>query len=119
SCAAEEATDGRNAFLIEEEAGSLAKLLLQLGNDRELFQRIGEKAMDDLYTSWEDSVANAWKRYPVVLENFEYKRPEIIDSRFSENLLTAAADLASGLDLVRKRNELISSRVDSFLDRWL
>ena len=119
SCAAEEATDGRNAFLIEEEAGSLAKLLLQLGNDKELFRKIGEKAMDDLYTSWEDSVANAWKRYPVVLENFEYKRPEIIDSRFSENLLTAAADLASGLDLVRKRNELISSRVDSFLDRWL
>ncbi len=119
SCAAEEATDGRNAFLIEEEAKSLAKTLLQLGNDKELFRKTGEKAMEDLYTSWEESVANAWKRYPVVLENFEYRRPEIIDSRFSENLLTAAADLASGLDLVRRRNELISSKVDSFLDRWL
>jgi glycosyltransferase involved in cell wall biosynthesis len=120
SCAAEEVTEDENAFLIEENASSLAKKLLELGDNKELFRKTGERAMEELYLSWEDSVAAAWKRYQVVSDSFVYKKPTLLsDGKITDNLFYAAAELASGLDIVRKRSEMIENKVDSFIDRWL
>ena len=120
SCAAEEVTDGRNAFLIEEESNSLTRTLLDLGNDKELFRTIGQNAMDDLYVSWEESVDNAYKRYQIVQREFSYQRPGLLDDRkLTESMITMMADLATGLDLVQRRNEEFENRVNAFLDRWL
>ncbi|MBQ1477068.1 MAG: glycosyltransferase [Erysipelotrichaceae bacterium] len=120
SCAAEEVTEDQNAFLIEEDASSLAKKLLELGDNKELFRKTGERAMEELYLSWEDSVAAAWKRYQVVSDSFVYKKPTLLsDGKITDNLFYAAAELASGLDIVRKRSEMIENKVDSFIDRWL
>ena len=59
SCAAEGVTDGRNGFLIEENAVSLCAKLTALCADREAMRRVGENAMRELYLSWEDAVARA------------------------------------------------------------
>lgn len=70
SCAAEDVTDGRNGFFIEENAASMAATLRRLLPQRELLRQVGENARRELYISWDTSVANACRRYEVVLDNF-------------------------------------------------
>ena len=68
SCAAEGITDGRNGFLIEETADSMAELLFSLGNDLERMHEAGQHAMDEIYISWEDNVRDVYKRYEDICE---------------------------------------------------
>lgn len=68
SCAAEGIIDGHNGYLIEETAASMAACLRKQLADPENCRRIGEHAMNEIYISWEDSVARAYDRYQVVLE---------------------------------------------------
>ena len=68
SCAAEDLTDGENALMIEENADSLHALLERTGFDRPALRALGQRAMDQLYLSWEDAVERAYERYGVVLE---------------------------------------------------
>ena len=78
SCAAEGVENRRNGFLIEENSASLAVLLARICDDRSLMRRVGRTAEDELYLSWEDSVARASRRYEVVMENYArglYGRP--------------------------------------------
>ena len=71
SCAAEDLTDGENALMIEENADSLHALLERTGFDRPALRALGQRAMDQLYLSWEDAVERAYERYGVVLENYK------------------------------------------------
>ncbi|MBQ1524718.1 MAG: glycosyl transferase, partial [Firmicutes bacterium] len=67
-----------NGFLIEESSASLAVLLARICDDKSLMRRVGKTAEDELYLSWEDSVARASRRYEVVMENYArglYERP--------------------------------------------
>ena len=68
SCAAEGITDGRNGFLVDESASSIASLLYHLGNDLTHLRDIGQHAMEELYMSWRDCVSRAYERYNVVLD---------------------------------------------------
>lgn len=68
SCAAEGITDGRNGYLIEENAESMAALLKRLGYDIESMGGVGQHAMDEIYISWEDSVHAAYDRYCEIIE---------------------------------------------------
>ena len=70
SCAAEGVTDGRNGFFIEENADSLAAKLTELCAARETMKRVGERAENELYLSWEDAVARAYGRYEAVIDNY-------------------------------------------------
>ncbi len=70
SCAAEDVQDGETAFLIEENAASMAEMLRRLMDRPELLRSVGERAQREIYLSWEDSVANAWEGYGEVLEKF-------------------------------------------------
>ena len=70
SCAAEGVTDGRNCFLIEENADSMAALLRRIHGKRELLRVTGENARNELYLSWEDAVGRACERYEIVLDRF-------------------------------------------------
>ena len=74
SCAAEDVTDGRNGFLMEENPADLLRVLLQLQENPEKMRAAGENAARELYISWEDAVANAARRYEVVIDR--YKRGE-------------------------------------------
>ena len=68
SCAAEDITDGRNGFLIEETAASMARLLKTLCPDLAHLHQVGEHAMNEIYLSWKDCVAAAYARYGELLE---------------------------------------------------
>ena len=71
SCAAEGITDGRTGILIEENAASLAAVLGAPEWTREALAAVGQRAMDEIYISWQDSVAAARARYQIVRENWD------------------------------------------------
>ena len=121
SCAAEEATDEVNAFMIEENAESLAKKLIEIGDNFALMEKIGKNAQRDLYTSWEESVARAWERYQIVADKFTYKKPTLLDkdSSLLDNLFNVYATMAGDLEEARKINEEVTTKVNDMLDRWL
>ena len=68
SCAAEGVTDGQNGYLIEENAQALAGKLEEITRDLGSLRQTGERAMEELYLSWQDCVHQARERYQAVLE---------------------------------------------------
>ena len=68
SCAAEGITDGRNGFIIEENAASMAALLAKVGRDLPYLHEVGSHAMEEIYLSWQSCVAKAYDRYQFILE---------------------------------------------------
>lgn len=71
SCAAEGVTDGRNGFLIDENAASLAARLKELIARPEAMRRVGRNAGSEIYISWDEAVARANERYEVVIDNYK------------------------------------------------
>lgn len=67
SSSAEGVEHGDNGVLIGESAEELARELAALLPRPEAMRRMGERAAETLYVSWEDSIANAMKRYDEVL----------------------------------------------------
>lgn len=68
SCASEGITDGRNGFVVEETAESMAELLLRVSGDLGHLRKVGLRAMDEIYISWKDAVDEAYERYQIILE---------------------------------------------------
>jgi len=67
SSSAEPVTDGRNAVLIDEDAESLARAVIELSKNKEYMNALGQRAMDDLYLPWDTVVGRAYERYCEVL----------------------------------------------------
>jgi glycosyltransferase involved in cell wall biosynthesis len=70
SAAAEGVENIRNGLLIDENGDSMAATLLNVCRNRELMRQIGQRAADEIYVSWNDSVAKAVERYNVVIERY-------------------------------------------------
>ncbi len=68
SCAAEGITHGRNGYLIEETAQSMAELLASTAGDLGAMHDVGVHAMDEIYISWDDAVKTAYDRYGEILD---------------------------------------------------
>ena len=68
SSSAEPVTDGRNAVLIDEDAESLAGVIVELTGNPEKMKELGRHAMDDLYLPWGTVVKRAYERYGEVLD---------------------------------------------------
>lgn len=68
SCAAEGITHGRNGYMIEENADSLAALLKEVSEDLDGVHQVGQNAMDEIYISWKESVYAAYQRYGEIIE---------------------------------------------------
>ncbi len=68
SCAAEDVTDGRNGYIIDETPEAMARLLLALSRDLPAVRQVGERAMDEIYLSWKDAVGKAYERYLYVMD---------------------------------------------------
>ena len=123
SCASEGVTDGRNGFLIEENADSLAAKLRELCERPELMAEVGKGAGDELYISWEDAVANAYARYLVVIDNYRsgvYGRHDPIRGSWMQSqgeLMQILGDIgAAGKALgsdVREAREEVESTIRS------
>lgn len=69
SCAAEGVSDGRNGFLVQENADSLAGCLLRVTEEE--MRAVGNAASLELYISWESAVKKAADRYEIVIEQFK------------------------------------------------
>lgn len=105
SCAAEDVTDGKNGFLCEENAESLASVLSKLRGKTDTLCRAGQAAMEQLYLSWEDSVAKAAKRYEIVIE--KSASPNIRQAvNLTDKLFHTTAHVMEGVGKVRKFHEL-------------
>ncbi|MDO4198799.1 MAG: glycosyltransferase [Erysipelotrichaceae bacterium] len=113
SCAAEDTEPMRNCLWIKENADSMAKLLIETGDNKELFRSLGDNAMNDLYMSWEDSVLNAYKRYEYVSEKFD---PSDV-SRFSFDPNEGMMSLVSSLsDIMTMNQKAVNVSKDVFGD---
>ena len=71
SCAAEGITDGRNGFLIQENADSLYACLLPLLDNPLQMAVVGAQAEKEIYISWHTAVAAALERYEIVIDRYK------------------------------------------------
>jgi glycosyltransferase involved in cell wall biosynthesis len=103
SCTAEGVVDGYHGVLIEENAVSLADAVLRLAGDRDAMKTLGQNAMRELYTSWEDAVGRAAARYQIVRENYKSTRRyfDIQDNK----LLKLANDIENAMEKLRQYRE--------------
>ena len=117
SCAAEDVTDGQNGFFIEENADSMAAMLRRLLPQRELMRQVGENAQKEIYISWEDSIANACRRYEVVLDNFRRGVYPARDTRVDELLLDTAESL-DAINRIRAIPQQLRAAMDEDVRQW-
>lgn len=116
SCAAEDVTEDVNALLIEENAASLAALLERVGADRPALRALGQRALEQLYLSWEDSVARAYARYGTELDH--YRRGLSGRSvEWTDELYNLLDDLRRGVDAARHFKETSRRRLQERLRR--
>ena len=132
SCAAEGIIDGRNGFLIEENAASLAAKLKELAADPTIMKKVGITAGEEIYISWDDAVANAVNRYEIVIEKYkrgDYGVHDIIRGSWMQSqgeLMQILGDMSAAGRYLREgiKEELVEAKekIDSILsifDRYL
>ena len=121
SCASEGVTDGRNGFLIEENAESLAAKLRDLCEHPELIKEVGKGAGNELYISWEDAVAHAYERYLAVIDNYKsgvYGRHDPIKGSWMQSqgeLMQILGDLDAARKTFRKEAIGVQEEIESSL----
>ena len=91
SCAAEGIADGRNGFLIENTPEAMAQLLYEKGGDLEFLAQVGQKAMDEIYISWEQAVRLAFDRYKEISDMAKSGELGIRKHQSFEYLMNSAA----------------------------
>lgn len=136
SCAAEGITDGRNGFLIEENAEAMTACLRQRMEDLPGCHQVGACAMDEIYLSWEDAVARAYDRYHVVRERCvndgwieqESDRDEVFEvisdgidllNRIRQTNADLKADIRSKSTAIYDKGTALYDRLWDNLDRYL
>ncbi|MBQ9228369.1 MAG: glycosyltransferase [Eubacterium sp.] len=76
SCAAEGIVDGETGFICFESPHSYAEAIDKILDNKDLLARVGQKAQDNIYISWEESIRRAYDRYHIVIDNFKSKPQE-------------------------------------------
>lgn len=118
SCAAEGVTDGRNGFLIEENAQSLAAKLLTLCAEPGLMARVGEMAERELYISWEESVGRAYERYEQVIDNYRSgKYPR--HNKVMDNILKSQGEVMDVLAMIEEARDELRDDIETNRDELL
>ena len=108
SCAAEDVTDGRNGFLIEENSQSLYSMLLRLQDCPEAAREAGDAAARELYISWASAVKTAAERYQVVMDNYKsglypkHRKPMEICLKANGELMEDLGQLRKHLDQLKQ-----------------
>lgn len=70
SCASEIVEDGRNGFISEENPDAFAASIIAAVGDREHLAQVGERAAEEVYLSWDDAVADAYRRYEEIYDDW-------------------------------------------------
>ena len=92
SCAAEDVADRHNGYLIRQDAASLCALLTELVKDLNAVHAVGDRAMEELYVSWNDSVSAARKRYGELITAMRAGELPRAPQKPLDVLLAAASD---------------------------
>ena len=114
SCAAEDVADGRNGFLIEENAASMAALLTKLCHEPEVLRRVGRQAQAEIYLSWDDAVHRAQQRYETVIETYRsgaYEQHRSLAEEYYQSLASCAA-------AVKRSRERLREQWDAFAEHF-
>ena len=80
-------------------------------------RRVGENAQREIYLSWDDSIANACRRYEVVLDNFRRGLYPFHDSRTDE-LLRGTAEYLDAVNRVRAARDQLRAAMDEDVRQW-
>ena len=115
SCAAEDVEDGRNGFLIREDAQSMAETLIRLLPQRETMRRVGEGAQRELYLSWEDAVKHAYDRYGAVIDNYRRGLYPAHES-FTDEFFRSMAEAMGAINRSRERQARLARGLRQSLD---
>ena len=91
SCAAEDISDGDNGFLIDETPEAMAEVLKAVAADPEMARQVGQRAMDEIYISWDDSIHRAYHYYEELFAKKEAGELEIRRKHFTDRAVDAAA----------------------------
>ncbi len=111
SCAAEDITDGVNGFTIRETPEAMAALLERIGDDLPRLHAAGQRAMEEIYLSWQDAVAAAYERYGAILEASRSGRlPE--KKKLAADLLISLA--SKSLEEQERRRQAWTALQESF-----
>lgn len=70
SCAGEGIKDAETGFLCLETSRSVARVIDEIIDNTDLLNRVGHKAQNDIYISWDESIQNAYNRYQTVIDKF-------------------------------------------------
>ena len=84
---------------------------------RELLRQVGENARREIYISWDTSVANACRRYEVVLDNFRRGLYPPRDTRVDELLLDTAESL-DAINRLRAIPQQLRAAMDEDVRQW-
>ena len=114
SCAAEDITDGQNGFLIEEHADSMAALLAKLCHEPEVLKRVGRRAQEEIYLSWDDAIHRAQQRYELVIEQYRSGGGSA-HRRFSDEYYQSLGLCA---DMLRRSREHLREQWDAFAEHF-
>ncbi len=96
SAASEGIIDGRNGFLISEDAQSLHQLLRRLYQEPSIVRSVGKTASDEIYFSWDNAVQAALNRYEIVIDRYRSGRT-IRQHSPSESLMKMNGELMEAL----------------------
>ena len=95
----------------------MAEMLRRLLPQRELMRQVGENARREIYISWDTSVANACRRYEVVLDNFRRGVYPPRDTRVDELLLDTAESL-DAINRLRAIPQQLRAAMDEDVRQW-
>ena len=115
SCAAEGVENGKTGITIRETAEAMANVLFHTVGHRAETRALGERAMDRLYLSWEDSVSAAVRRYHEILNN----RTDLTKPRRwtnSDEFLMTISQLVNTYSVLRQLPERVQERTNTVLD---
>lgn len=122
SCAAEGITSGRNGFLIDENAESMAALLEEVSKDLNHLHEVGQNAMDEIYISWEQAVRLAYDRYKEIHEMAVSGELGIRKHQSFEYLMNSAATILNEtqkvfVDIPREMHDGMKAGYYEFKDK--
>ena len=110
SCAAEDAIDDVDAFLIDETGEALYNKLNQVGFDKNITDKVGKQANKNLYISWSDSVALAKERYKVVIDRYKQGSTNR-KYEFSDEFLGVMDEICDKVTWIRNQRDKIKGIV--------
>jgi len=101
SCAAEGITHGRTGILTKEDTGAVAAELEFAASHLDEVRQIGQRAMEQIYISWETAVSRAYERYHAVAENVRAGRTCRSEHVISEDFFLAVNAATNAIQTFR------------------